>query len=194
MAAHAHCVPCPLYGGPTFRFCRPVQRWVATYDHYCPLLATPIGERNRGRFFAYLFVQTLALSRAAGCAETAVRWQDISTGLEKPLLLCLGLWLGFALLGIFFIFHCFLCLTNMTTHEFLSSGYVDYLHNTEDFDLPFTRGLRGNLGCYFLQDGSYAALRRRSWTPTPWVRPCFIDRESDDWWNNPWQNKYWSCC
>ena len=39
-----------------------------------------------------------------------------------------------------------------------------------------------------------AALCRREWAPTPWVRPAFIDRDSEDWWNNPWQNKYWSCC
>jgi hypothetical protein len=27
-----------------------------------------------------------------------------------------------------------------------------------------------------------------------WKMPMSIDRESEDWWNHPWQNKYWSCC
>jgi len=32
------------------------------------------------------------------------------------------------------------------------------------------------------------------WIPVVWKMPEFIDRESEDWWNHPWQNKYWSCC
>mmetsp|Transcript_31587 Transcript_31587/g.58332 ORF Transcript_31587/g.58332 Transcript_31587/m.58332 type:complete len:151 (+) Transcript_31587:1191-1643(+) len=32
------------------------------------------------------------------------------------------------------------------------------------------------------------------WMPILWKMPEFIDRESEDWWNHPWQNKYWSCC
>jgi hypothetical protein len=33
-----------------------------------------------------------------------------------------------------------------------------------------------------------------AWMPTLWKMPTSIDRESEDWWNHPWQNKYWSCC
>jgi hypothetical protein len=33
-----------------------------------------------------------------------------------------------------------------------------------------------------------------AWMPTLWKMPRSIDRESEDWWNHPWQNKYWSCC
>ncbi|KAL7538180.1 hypothetical protein ACHAXR_008346 [Thalassiosira sp. AJA248-18] len=32
------------------------------------------------------------------------------------------------------------------------------------------------------------------WVPIIWEMPECIDRESEDWWNHPWQNKYWSCC
>ncbi|KAJ1452711.1 hypothetical protein M885DRAFT_526047 [Pelagophyceae sp. CCMP2097] len=187
-------LPWPSWPPMRTAYCKPTRRWVATYDHYCPVLSVAVGERNRGRFWLYLLMQTLALSRAAGAAESAVRWSDVSAGAERPMVLCLALWAGFGLVGMLWIFHCFLCLTNLTTHEFLSAGHVDYLHNTEDFDLPFTRGLCGNAEIYFLQDGAAAALCRRNWSPTPWVRPAIIDRDSEDWWNNPWQNKYWSCC
>ncbi len=32
------------------------------------------------------------------------------------------------------------------------------------------------------------------WLPTVWKMPTCIDRDSEDWWNHPWSNKYWSCC
>ena len=31
------------------RFCKEAGAWVAKYDHWCPLLNTPIGERNHCR-------------------------------------------------------------------------------------------------------------------------------------------------
>ena len=92
------------------------------------------------------------------------------------------------------LFHAFLALTNMTTHEFLKADSLDYLHNTEDFDLPFSRGFLGNLRVYVGQDGTWAFLRRRPWAHVKWTRPARVDRDSEDWWRNPWQNKYWSCC
>ena len=94
----------------------------------------------------------------------------------------------------FLVFHAFLALTNMTTHEFLKADSLDYLHNTEDFDLPFSRGFLGNLRVYVGQDGTWAFLRRRPWAHVKWTRPSRVDRDSEDWWRNPWQNKYWSCC
>jgi hypothetical protein len=33
-----------------------------------------------------------------------------------------------------------------------------------------------------------------SWTPVLWYPPGKIVRDSEDWWEHPWQNKYWSCC
>ena len=32
------------------------------------------------------------------------------------------------------------------------------------------------------------------WEPILWKMPECIERESEDLWNHPWQNKYWSCC
>ena len=187
-------LPWPAWPPMRAAYCRPARRWVYTYDHYCPFVGNAIGERNRPRFLAFLLAQTAALGRLAAIAEAAVKWADVFSGSERAFFLAAALGVLFLVALGFLAFHAFLALTNMTTNEFLRAHKLDYLHNTEDFDLPFTRGLVGNLRVYFGQDGLVAALCRREWAPTPWVRPAFIDRDSEDWWNNPWQNKYWSCC
>lgn len=33
-----------------------------------------------------------------------------------------------------------------------------------------------------------------AWAPVVWRMPECIERDSEDWWNHPWRNKYWSCC
>ena len=187
-------LPWPEWPPMRVGYCRPARRWVYTYDHYCPFVGNAVGERNRARFWVYLAAQTAALGRCAAMAEAAVRWADVDAGHLRAPFLAVSLTLLFLVCAAFFVFHTFLLLTNMTTNEFLGAHRLDYLHNTEDFDLPFTRGLAGNVAVYFGQDGAFTALRRSEWLPTPWVRPAFIDRDSDDWWANPWQNKYWSCC
>ena len=89
----------------------------------------------------------------------------------------------------------------MTTREFMRSDEVTYLRNTEDFDLPFSNGLCGNLaGFCCVRSGVARALQTLrtgapvAWRPTQWARPKYIVRDSEDWANNLWQNKYWSCC
>ncbi|KAJ8601188.1 hypothetical protein CTAYLR_003216 [Chrysophaeum taylorii] len=207
-------LPWPPWPPMRAAYCRVVKRWMRvfyTYDHYCPLVSAPIGERNRFRFWLFLLAQTLSLGQAAVLAarEESVRWNDIFDGVETALVVGLALWLVFIAVAIFFLFHTFLALTNITSHEFLRASTLDYLHNTEDFDLPFSRGLCGNIRTFifqartvellssklsFTQDGLVAALCCRKWKPIPWVRSIFIDRDSEDWWNHPWQNRFWSCC
>lgn len=185
-------LPWPEWPPMRAAYCKVTKRWIYTYDHYCPLLGTPIGERNRGRFWMFLLAQTVALGQAAALAETTVRWEDIFKGVEVPLFACLALWITFLSIAVFFLFHTFLALTNMTSNEFLRAATLDYLHNTEDFDLPFSRGPCANLYLFFSQDGLFWWCHK--WKPIPWVRAAFINRNAADWWNHPWQNKYWSCC
>ena len=78
---------------------------------------------------------------------------------------------------------------------------VTYLHNTEDFDLPFSNGCMNNLkGSCFDRSGVAAALMElrtgvpQQWAATVWARKKRIIRNSPDWKSNLWQNKYWSCC
>jgi hypothetical protein len=65
-------------------------------------------------------------------------------------------------------------------------------------DLPFSKGVIDNLRhfccqrdalCSYLASGGTA-----KWTPEKWLPPGKIIRDSEDWWEHPWQNKYWSCC
>lgn len=187
-------MPWPTWPPMRVAYCRPAKRWVYSYDHYCPFVANVVGEKNRPRFWLYLLAQMVALVHLVTIAESAVSWADIKDGATRALFLVVVLSVLLLVNVAFFVFHTFLLLTNMTTNEFLRAHRLDYLVNTEDFDLPFSRGLVGNVRVYFGQDGLLTALRGATWAPIPWVRPAFIERDSDDWWNHPWQNKYWSCC
>ena len=120
--------------------------------------------------------------------------------------------------------HTSLALGNSTTFEMTKgSEHIDYLTGTSMMDFPFGRGLfsnmrmfasrddifswmqwcvkeggrdrPGRLGpCCKVADKSKSLPERNLWVPILWKMPDFIERESDDWWNHPWQNKYWSCC
>jgi DHHC palmitoyltransferase len=107
--------------------------------------------------------------------------------------------------------HTFFIITNLTTFECtIGPKHLDYLQNTEEtMDLPFYRGILQNIYlCCKSDDLCCNALRRcdcgrrRSirqpqrppWTPILWEKPGPIVRDSPDWWNHPWKNKYWSCC
>lgn len=104
------------------------------------------------------------------------------------------------------------------------SEHVDYLRGTKMMDLPFGRGgALSNLWIFFRRDDIARRMLRRcrrvghgrcekssngpsttadtssatyedGWLPIVWRMPEYIDRESEDWWNHPLQNKYWSCC
>lgn len=187
-------LPWPDWPPMRCAYCAPCKRWVYGYDHYCPLIGNAVGERNRPRFWLLCLAQCVLNSKAAATIEACVAWRDVSGGRERALALFLLMALLFVTSFCFLVFHTFLALTNMTTHEFLKAHTLDYLHNTEEFDLPFSRGFCRNLRVYLGQDGTWAFLRRRPWTHVPWQRPARVDRDSEDWWRNPWQNKYWSCC
>ena len=134
-------LPWPDWPPMRCAYCAPCKRWVYGYDHYCPLVGNAVGERNRPRFFLLLLAQTILNSKAAFTMEAAVAWRDVSGGRERALALFLVLALLFVVSFCFLVFHAFLALTNMTTHEFLKADSLDYLHNTEDFDLALLAGL-----------------------------------------------------
>jgi DHHC palmitoyltransferase len=100
--------------------------------------------------------------------------------------------------------HTFFLLCNVTTFEFTKGPrHIDYLQGTEDMDLPFSQGCVGNVRlCCIGDTGCHATTwcsdrpdeNRPYWKPILWQKPGKIIRDSLDWWNHPWQNKYWSCC
>ena len=103
--------------------------------------------------------------------------------------------------------HTFLVITNLTTFECtIGPKRLDYLQNTEEtMDLPFYRGIVPNIYLYCKSDdlcngnrscelGRRRSIQQRPWIPIVWEQPGPIIRDSPDWWNHPWKNKYWSCC
>lgn len=100
--------------------------------------------------------------------------------------------------------HTFFLLCNVTTFEFTKGPrHIDYLQGTEDMDFPFSQGCVGNIRLCCISDtlcnSTKLCLGHRQenhprWKPVLWQKPGKIIRDSPDWWNHPWQNKYWSCC
>ena len=77
----------------------------------------------------------------------------------------------------------------------MRSRKIKYLKGTRDFDLPFSNGLGGNLEHFCCKsDGLILSLFNKEWTPTIYDPIGKIKRDSEDWVNNLWENKYWSCC
>ena len=62
---------------------------------------------------------------------------------------------------------------------------------------PRDRGGDGDRGAHAAPVATNApdgATTDEAWIPVLWKMPDFIERDSEDWYNHPWQNKYWSCC
>jgi palmitoyltransferase len=146
------------------KYCRNSRRYVATFDHFCGVLGTPIGERNHWRFWLFLAVHALGLSLlihqvASGFRDTRA---ELTTWVAaNGHALAASLWLALLQLavGTLLIFHSFLAASGMTSYEFMRADKVGYLEGTRDFDLPFSRGLSGNLRRFCLADGLAPALR-----------------------------------
>jgi hypothetical protein len=52
----------------------------------------------------------------------------------------------------------------------------------------------GQSTCCRHQQRHRSSSSSSKWTPQLWEKPGPIVRDSPDWWNHPWKNKYWSCC
>jgi hypothetical protein len=180
-------------------YCRQVRRWVATFDHYCGVIETPIGEKNHARFWFFLQMQTICLCWAVGIVHSGFRYPYLSTqswwGLNgHAFITVIILYILLAFVGGLYVFHTWLACTCMTTYEFMRSERIDYLKGTRDFDLPYSRGLGTNLKFFFFKDGLLHIIFNHKWQPQNWKLPGKIVRDSEEWWDNLWENKYWSCC
>lgn len=129
-------------------------------------------------------------------------------------------WINLLLLmaGLMWIAHSVFAITNLTTFE-AGKGpkHIDYLEGTKQCDLPFSRSLFWNLKVFCIAKSSTKnrIIKKRTldrarikrccfthsstvsnieWVPIIWKRPSRIIRDSDDLWEHPWQNKYYSCC
>ena len=181
--------------------CRQCNRCVATFDHHCNLIGKCVGERNHCRFWYFLVLQYAGFwiccnvvgSSQLGLTTLLFHQQDFGWDAMQVVIAKLYLYPLTAFAFIMLIIHTVFSISNSTTFE-CNKGprHLEYLKGTREMDLPFSKGIRHNLRAFCCQrDGAVATT---PWKPTLWQAPGRIVRDSEDWWEHPWQNKYWSCC
>ena len=182
------------------KYCRHSRRMVPTFDHFCAFLGTCIGEKNRCRFWWFLFFQTITFAKGLIIIHSGFHDTRAEVGLwlsynGHALAAAVVMWIFFVSVGSLFLLHTFLAMANMTSYEFMRSDKVWYLAGTRDFDLPFSTGALSNLKFFCFSDALCTRpMADGSWEPRKWPPVGEIERESEDLWNNLWENKYWACC
>ena len=198
-ARRKRCEACVISPPLRSHHCRVNGRCVATFDHHCGFLNTCIGERNHFRFWLFVSLNLVCSHDALGILSSGYKIQDgvwLAVGLMSRLYVGF-IWLAAALM---WVIHTVIAVSNVTTFEMTRGSDIDYLRGTRMFDCPFGGGPCRNVMAFFARDDMSKSIRRargrrvEDWTPVMWRMPRSIERDSSDVWNNPYQNKYWSCC
>lgn len=199
-----HCDTCQFNPPLRSHHCKICNRCVATFDHHCGFVGTCIGERNHCRFCWFLTAQACAfwvMSATVGSSSLgfSTLFRTVSWEVARVCLAKLYLYTLTFCAVLMLVIHTFFAVGNLTTFECTKgSKHLDYLQGTQPMDLPFSKGVIDNLRhfcctrdylCSYLASGGAA-----KWMPEKWLPPGKIIRDSEDWWEHPWQNKYWSCC
>ena len=176
--------------------CRFCNKCVATFDHHCHFVGACIGERNHCRFWAFLTLQTIGFfmcSRVVASSSSGF-WAALFHNALTPdsaLVFFAELYLYplTAISAFMWIIHTAFAMSNKTTFE-CGKGpeHIDYLRGTRYTDSPFSRGCLFNLYQFCWK------RNQKNWKPIVWQTPGKIVRDSDDIWEHPYENKYWTCC
>jgi palmitoyltransferase len=196
------CVHCKLAPPLRAHHCKVCNQCVSTFDHHCHFVGTCIGERNHCRFWFFLLSQAIGFGTCCSVVNssrlgfTTVLEGTVSTRVLRVVLAKLYLYPLTAAAITMISIHTFFAVSNTTTFECAKGPrHLEYLRGTEISDCPFSNGVIENIRrfcckrdnvCYCGNDPKY--------TPILWHPPGKIDRDSDDCWEHPWRNKYWSCC
>jgi len=93
--------------------------------------------------------------------------------------------------GIFTNLRLFCCTKDSIIPRFYS--YSRNTHNSKDILLPLT--FHPDSRQHDMNSNQEEIANHDTpWTPILWRPPEKINKNATDWWNHPWQNKYWSCC
>jgi len=199
---HNYCRVCMIQQPIRSLHCQYCKRCVASYDHHCHILNTCIGERNHGAFWWFLLAVTIGTGVLSSCIWSGFRvslvpsewfstngWHIFLACFYYPLFLTMaGLW----------AFHTWLALTGGIGSEFMRENRLYYLRNVRICDLPYSRGCANNVTTMCCTaSGIWHWILEKDWTPTlfaPVDGAVDIDRDSENWADNVWENKYYSCC
>ena len=197
--------------------CKVCNKCVATFDHHCKFLHTCIGERNYCRFYIFVLLNFIAIHLCLKVVNSSsygftTPFQTKSDSEYDDLwyftlfVITIKVYLYLIKISAFVMCasHTYIILFNLSTFELNIGTNLDYMRDTRTIDCPFSRGgCLANIRLKIYLDSFCSSLPspfRRSnnnnqnhWSPMIWKREEII-RDSDDWWNHPYENKYWSCC
>ena len=124
------CTACNIEQPLRSKHCRACGRCVTTYDHHCPWIGNCVGERNKSKFYVYLWLQKSMLIFAIVSCVELLKLDPLSVfqKVVSILMICLA---GIFLLFVtnLLVFHSFLAVSNTTTWECLSWNKISYLKN-----------------------------------------------------------------
>lgn len=127
-----HCKWCGKYKPDRTHHCRVYGTCILKMDHHCPWIFNTVGFKNHKYFFLILFYSVLDLWLIVVTFWESLMWtmeEDTPFGVMFLVMFgeTLAAFIG-AVVTVFFGFHCWLILKNMTTIEFCekSSGKNEY--------------------------------------------------------------------
>ena len=212
------CPTCNIAPPLRAHHCKHCNKCVATFDHHCAFIGTCIGERNHCRFYFFIVIQAIGFIKCISIVNssnfgimnfaTPRLYKDVNpTDIWLVILARCYLYpLTFAACLIVGV-HTWFMMTNGTTFELAKRDKLEYLEGSSMCDLPYSFGLVSNLKLFCcVRDASSKCLANvglgntkeevqyNQWTPIIWKPVGTIVNDSEDWQNNLWSNKYWSCC
>ena len=162
------------------------------FDHHCFWLGGCVGELNHGKFWTFLFVQTLLLwsgfsiSRS-GHRDAAFDYEndeEMRNHIQAVWMFFIGLTFLFMIFtGVLCAYHTYLIMSGQTTWEHSGRFMITYLRPYKHGQMPFFKGISGNIAAVFCHNNQC-----QEWEL---IQPAKL-RETQGF--NVCDNEYYSCC